>query len=179
MNPIQRLFDLILRFVRDLVTALVGGVLRSPVTALEHARPELDIHQAQPSDVVDVRHAVLRPGRERTTAIWPPDTEVGTRHWVAEHSGRTIAVLSVMEAPSPSNPNDTLQLRGMAVRQEWQGKGVGAALLSAVMREVNAPMWCNARHIAIPFYERSGWTVTSETFEVEGIGPHKRMRWQP
>ena len=179
MNPIQRLFDLILRFVRDLVSALVGGVLRAPVTAMEQARPELDVREARPSEVVDVRHAILRPGRERTTAIWPADSEPGTRHWIAQHKGRTIAVLSVMQADSPDDPPDTLQLRGMAVREEWQGKRVGAALLSAVMTEINAPMWCNARRSAIPFYERSGWTVTSETFEVEGIGPHKRMRWQP
>lgn len=177
MNPFQRLFDALLRFVRDLVTALVSGVLRAPVTALENAVPEIEVREAKASEVVDVRHAVLRAGRPRTDAIWPGDDE--GRHWIARHRDRTIGVVTVMPRPHPADGRPGQQLRGMAVLEDWQGKGIGSALLAAVHRDLAEPMWCNARIRAVSFYERHGWSVTSETFDIEGVGPHRRMQWSP
>ncbi len=36
-------------------------------------------------------------------------------------------------------------------------------------------MWCNARSGARTFYERAGFCVEGEEFEIAGIGPHFLM----
>jgi GNAT superfamily N-acetyltransferase len=73
-----------------------------------------------------------------------------------------------------------MQLRGMAVDATAQRSGIGSALLEfaeAHLRAVGGTdyRWCNARVRAIPFYERHGWRVVSEEFEIPEVGPHQRM----
>jgi hypothetical protein len=36
-------------------------------------------------------------------------------------------------------------------------------------------VWCNARSPARGFYEREGFTIEGDTFEIAGIGPHFLM----
>ena len=40
-------------------------------------------------------------------------------------------------------------------------------------------LWCNARLHAVGFYERQGWKVEGDEFDVPDIGPHFVMRWNP
>ena len=67
----------------------------------------------------------------------------------------------------------------MAVDVEHRSAGVGRRLLELIEQVVEKSpaqlMWCNARVPAIGFYQRMGWTVVSEEFEVPTAGPHKRM----
>lgn len=182
MNPIQRLFQAILEIVSGLVRALLGGMAAAPVTAATRAIEGVDIRRGAPSEVIDVRHAVLRQGRPRTTAIFDGDDHAKTRHWIAKHGGEVIGVVSVMPAPFPdetatlpfSHPPG-LQLRGMATRPSWRGKGVGVALLKAVEAEVGEALWCNARTSASGFYAAHGWEAAGPPFEIPEVGPHVRM----
>lgn len=141
----------------------------------------MGVRRAEPGEVVDIRHRVLREGRPRPTAIFDGDDAPDTRHWVATHDGRVVGVVTVLrrDEPDAGETAPRWQLRGMAVLPEWQGSGVGAALLDQTHREVDAPMWCNARAGVVDFYGRHGWTAHGEPFEVEPIGPHRRMRWSP
>ena len=66
----------------------------------------------------------------------------------------------------------------------WSRAGVGAQLLLALehwVREPESPtrlLWCNARVPAVPFYQKHGWQVVSEPFEVPTAGPHVKMiKW--
>lgn len=73
------------------------------------------------------------------------------------------------------------QLRGMATGAASQGKGLGGTLIKfatedAQKEEFSRIFWCNARVVAVPFYERNGWKVISGEFDVPGIGPHYKMR---
>ena len=36
-------------------------------------------------------------------------------------------------------------------------------------------VWCTSRVEVIPFYEKQGWQVASDLFQVVGVGPHKMM----
>lgn len=138
----------------------------------------LRIRRADASEVVDLRHEVLRAGRPREEAVWDGDEAPSTRHWLALDRDQPVGVVSVFEAPEPGG-EAAWQLRGMAVRAMRRDGGVGGAMLEAVHAEVAAPMWCKARERAVPFYARHGWQVTGERFEIAGIGPHFPMRWSP
>lgn len=135
------------------------------------------------ADVLALRARVLRPEKPMDTAIWPCDAQPDTRHWAARRGGVVVAVATVAREPLPGDRSLTSavglsahdQLRGMAVAPELQGTGVGRALLDVVLADVAAPVWCNARQRAIPFYQRAGFRIVSETFDIAGIGPHERM----
>ena len=65
------------------------------------------------------------------------------------------------------------------IGRPWVGRGAGSAVLAALIdyaREQGAErIWCNARIAARTLYERAGFVVASEEFEIKGVGPHYRM----
>jgi ribosomal protein S18 acetylase RimI-like enzyme len=72
------------------------------------------------------------------------------------------------------------RVRGMATKPARRGRGAGTAVLRALLdhaREEQArAVWCQARTTALGLYERAGFEVDSEEFELPEIGPHVRMR---
>lgn len=73
------------------------------------------------------------------------------------------------------------RLRAMAVDDSLQGLGIGRRLLDEGVKAVRAEdpdatrFWCNARDGATEFYRSAGWTIDSERFQMEGVGPHYKM----
>lgn len=173
------------RFVQlglDLVAQLVRGLLGAPATAAARAVSDVTVRQGDAREVLDVRHEVLRKGRPRDTAVFSGDDDPSTRHWVAVQADRVVGVVSVMAADAPDwveGAAPAWQLRGMAVLPGLRGEGVGKQLLAGVHRDVDEPMWCNARASAEGFYLSHGWTPHGELFDVPPIGPHRRMSWRP
>ena len=71
-----------------------------------------------------------------------------------------------------------VKLERFAVLQDYRGKGLGTALVQAVLRDVprTLPVYLNAQMEAVPFYEQLGFQREGETFweaEIE----HQRMKW--
>jgi len=140
--------------------------------------PQTHIRRAAASEVIDLRHAVLRAGLPRETATFPGDDDAAARHFVAEQDGRIVATLTLHL--NRWGDQAAWQLRGMAVEPALQGSGIGAQLLLAAERSVldDSPthqLWCNARVPAVRFYEKHGWTVVSDPFDVPTAGPHVKM----
>lgn len=139
-----------------------------------------------------LRDSVLRPDVARpvdwpgldgpdaaTFAVFPRPTAatVGAGSTAAE----PIVTVSVVPAfcrwrPEAARP---WQLRAMATATGHQGRGVGALAVAAVVDHVRGGggdlLWCNARINARTFYERAGFSVEGEQFDVAGIGPHLPM----
>ena len=69
----------------------------------------------------------------------------------------------------------------MAVMRDWRGRGVGRALLAAILTTArNAGLdavFLHAQIDAIPFYERSGFVAEGDIFMDAGI-PHRTMHRQ-
>ena len=139
--------------------------------------PHIHVRAAAPTEVIDLRHAVLRAGLPRKTAIFDGDDLPTSRHFVATSNGRIIGCVTLVLSEWEGQP--AYQLRGMAVEPSLQRLGVGRKLLKAVDDFIRATdikhLWCNARTPAVPFYERHGWTIASDEFVVPTAGPHFRM----
>lgn len=129
--------------------------------------------------LLDLRHEVLREGRPKETAHFTGDDDPGTTHWGAYEGDRLVGCASLMRAPCPDKSDVQFQLRGMAVSAEFRGQGYGRALLEVMTRALDLPIWCNARSAAVGFYASQGWKECSSTFNIEGVGPHRRMIYQP
>lgn len=117
-----------------------------------------------------VRRQVLRDGNPDSVVEFPGDDAPGALHLGAfdPATDELVGVATFFPSPYDDRP-DAYQLRGMAVVPEWQGRGVGAALLSegvARLRTMGVPLvWANGRDVAIGFYERHGWKVVGDGFE--------------
>ena len=124
-----------------------------------------------------LRHAVLRPDLPAESACFPGDDAAATIHLAARAGGQVIGCASFMPSEFAGAP--AWQLRGMATAPGWRGRGVGARLLAhaddLLADEPVRLLWCNARVTAIGFYERQGWQVVSEEFDIPTAGPHRRM----
>lgn len=132
------------------------------------------VRHANVDEVVPLRMRVLRQGMPEEASRWSGDDEPETVHYAAVADDVIVGIATILRRPCPEG-GPTRQLRGMAVAPEQQGSGVGAAILAAATREIGEPMWCNARATAVAFYERLGWRVTSEPFDIPAAGPHRRM----
>jgi len=68
----------------------------------------------------------------------------------------------------------------MAVLREWRGRGVGSALLRALMEAGRQrgfeKMILAAQIQAMPFYEKAGFVAQGGIFDDAGI-PHRNMVW--
>jgi len=71
-----------------------------------------------------------------------------------------------------------LKMRQVAVHPNHSGRGFGAKLVAyceRYARTEGAPkLYCHAREVARPFYEKCGWKVEGEVFTEVGI-PHYLM----
>lgn len=143
----------------------------------------LRLDAADAAIILALRTRVLRPHfKAGQLAHFEGDELPDTHHFAAWHGEQVVGVLSIFLEPMPGRLGDAWQLRGMAVAPELQGCGVGGRLLEhaltrqALTRPDISLVWCNARLSALDFYKRHGFEIASPRFEIEGVGPHHRMR---
>jgi GNAT superfamily N-acetyltransferase len=130
-----------------------------------------------------LRKSVLRPHEPLEGPMYPLEEDPATAHFAALADGRVLAVGSVMADGHPHEPaSGDWRVRGMATLPEWRGQGLGARVLDSLeahAREEEARrLWCNARIGARSFYERAGWLVEGDEYEIPGIGMHLLMSRQ-
>jgi predicted GNAT family N-acyltransferase len=135
------------------------------------------------AELIDLRHRVLRAGLPREQAMFPGDDLPGSFHFGA-FTEANLCVGCASFHLSTWEDQPAYQLRGMATEPAWKGKGVGTQVLTLGVQTIKATspiqvFWCNARLIAIPFYEKLGWKIVSERFEIPTAGPHHRMLLTP
>jgi len=130
-------------------------------------------------DTLDLRSKILRNGLPLEDCIFPTDEIEGAFHLGCFVDGKLVSVASFF--PNHYKDRKTLgyQLRGMATAKEFAGKGYGSHLVDFAVIQLNATkasyLWCNARTSAIEFYKKKGFELSSEEFEIEGVGPHFEM----
>jgi GNAT superfamily N-acetyltransferase len=142
-------------------------------------RPFPFIRRASAEEIFDLRHAVLRHGLPRETAIFPGDDATTARHYAAIAGDRIIGCATLHL--NQWNGRPAWQLRGMATDPDFRGVGTGSALIdffeAEILSDPTAPrqLWCNARVPAAGFYQKLGWQIESEVFDIPTAGPHVKM----
>ncbi len=146
----------------------------------------IEIVELSAAQTFSLRAAVLRAGIPVEQVNFHDNNPPGSRHFGAFAEGELVGAGYI--SPN-SEPNDIdsegatpggWQLRGMSVSENQRGRGIGRAIVLRCIeaaREENAPvLWCNARVRAVELYRREGFIGVGEVFEIQGIGPHLRMR---
>jgi len=140
-----------------------------------------EIRRITAEETIPLRHAILRAGLPRETAIFPGDEAKTSLHFGAFADGQLVGVATMHFVPLLDRPDfdAAYQVRGMATAPEARGLGAGRALVEACIaaaRDAGAQwLWCNARTPAAGFYARHGFKTTGGVFEVHTAGPHVRM----
>ncbi len=86
-----------------------------------------------------------------------------------------IGVISIFENKNPLFlAEKQFQIRGMAVLEEHQKKGFGADLVNYAEYFIKTQkadlIWFNARINAVGFYEKLGYKIIGDAFEIESVG---------
>ena len=148
-----------------------------------------------------VRQRVLRPHQSPDASRYPADDDALALHvgvflrggeeadtaeprlgQAPRESDRGVAPPGDVVAGGSVFPGDGWRIRGMATDPAHQGRGLGTAVLRALVDGVAARgggrLWCNARTTAAPFYEARGFEAEGGVFDLPPIGPHVVMARQ-
>jgi GNAT superfamily N-acetyltransferase len=135
---------------------------------------EIEVREISLAETRNLRREVLRPysSLEELASHEP----AGSIAFGAFDGDELVAVGIV--GRDGEAPGDW-RVRGMATTPRARGRGAASGVLQALVHHAGAHgatrVWCNARIRARTLYERVGFVVASEEFELADIGPHYRM----
>jgi GNAT superfamily N-acetyltransferase len=143
------------------------------------------VEQVRVELVRPLRLAVLRPGWAPESVVYPEDDAPSATHFAAWRDYLVAGTLSLYAEPPPVDVDvergRAWRMRGVAVRDDVRGGGVGRALVVAAEEFARTQrgevIWCNGRVSAQPFYERLGYQPWGDVFDSVGI-PHVVL-WRP
>lgn len=133
------------------------------------------------SETRGLRHKVLwqhLPSSEVCTI--DIDTDCDAFHVGVFYDDTLISIGSFFRVASPRLSHDSqYRLRAMATDSSFRRMHAGAELIAfgcqeLIKRGVDV-LWCDARLLAVPFYESIGFSKFDDVYEVPKIGPHHFM----
>jgi len=141
---------------------------------------KVNIRKVDAEKVRPLRHSELRKGQDFSTTSYLEDYEVDTFHMACIVDEKIVTCASFYPEKSIKIISDNAyRLRGMATASNFQRKGYATDLMIESFKELKEKgtdlLWCNARLVAVSFYESLGFKITGELFNIEGIGPHYYM----
>ena len=137
----------------------------------------MEVKQIDAKDTYPLRNKILRPNQTIEDCQYPGDEDDGSFHLGAYVDDKLVSVASFyIDRHKDIDDEFQYRLRGMATEVEHRGNGFSLALLQTAIPLIEKNnihvLWCNARTKALGFYEKVGFSVMSDEFEIEGIGPH-------
>lgn len=138
------------------------------------------VKQISLKDTYPVRHKILRKGKPIETCYFDGDNDINTFHLGLFFEFEIIGIVSYMKNTNNEfSESKQHQLRGMAILEEYQGKGLGELLVKSgeVLLKQNkcSLIWLNSRIKAVNFYKRQGYSIKGNYFEIKDIGTHYLM----
>ena len=86
-----------------------------------------------------------------------------------------VGIVSLLPEKNEAVPHYPWRLRGMAVKNELRGQGVGKQLLAILLEKVQEGVWCTARKDVQDFYVQNGFEIFGDAFVMNDM-PHVYMR---
>ncbi|MBP1839337.1 GNAT family N-acetyltransferase [Formosa algae] len=131
-------------------------------------------------DTYAVRHPVLRPGRPIEDCVFDNDEHPNTFHLGLFLNTMLVGVVTYMKTKKDEfTSEEQYQLRGMAVLENYQGLQFGKLLVNkgeAIIKEKHGDLiWLNAREIALHFYNKCGYEIIGDPFNIPKVGKHYMM----
>lgn len=138
------------------------------------------IKQIPSQETFAIRLPVLRPGKPTESCIFEGDDLPTTVHFGIYDGENIVGIVSVFEEKTPLLiQQKQFQLRGMAILDSYQKKGLGEHLVKAaeeyITNKKGEAIWFNAREIAVGFYNKMGYEIIGEPFTISDIGIHYVM----
>ena len=132
------------------------------------------------TQTLPLRKRVLKPFLSEAECVNPGDDLPTTFQFGLVHNNQIVSIATFIQEPFAELPAAfPYRLRGMASDKRYQGQGFGREVLLyglESLRQTNCDLvWCNAREIAFPFYEKLGFSYLGPLFDIKDIGPHKVM----
>jgi ribosomal protein S18 acetylase RimI-like enzyme len=131
-----------------------------------------------------LRFKVLWPHKANVeSCVIDIDNRSDALHIGAFQAGRLISIASLFQMDNQNLPHKKqYRLRAMASDPEFRGAGAGREVVLfaiALLQEKGYDiLWCDARKVALGFYEKLGFEILSEWYDVPQIGPHKLMAYE-
>ena len=127
-----------------------------------------------------VRKPVLRPHQPLESCHFEGDNLPSTTHFGFYDDENMVGIVSTFEKINENwKIKCQMQVRGMAILENFQKKGIGEQLMNEVINLANEKkvevIWFNARKNAVPFYEKLGFHIKGTAFEIETVGTHYLM----
>jgi GNAT superfamily N-acetyltransferase len=139
----------------------------------------LSIKTTEASAILKVRLDILRKGMTLEDCHFSGDNDPESIHFAAFDINKIIGCCTLTVNPQSVINDSYYQLRGMAVLEDYQGSGIGQKLLHAAESKLielgKNVLWFNARTSAVGFYQKYGYQILGNEFEIEGVGPHYKM----
>ena len=135
------------------------------------------IQKIRAIETFSVRHPVLRAGKPIEDCRFDGDDLETTTHFGLFLENILIGVISIFKMQNQLfSAKKQFQIRGMAVLEDYQKKGFGAALVQHVEHYLESRnetiIWFNARISAVGFYEKLGYQIIGDAFNIGDIGKH-------
>lgn len=107
----------------------------------------------------------------------PSELDKSAEHYVAICDGEIVATARLREDPPGSQ-----KIESMAVKRDYRGRNIGLGLTMCIVRAAQAKqagrIWIQAQSYAAGFYERSGFQVIGDEYDLYDLGiPHVTMEF--
>jgi predicted GNAT family N-acyltransferase len=134
---------------------------------------QISVSSPKYQEVWDLREEILRKPLGLSLKNEDLSRDKINKIFISEYEGRVIGCVFMQPLDT-----DEIQLRAMAVYNEWQGKGIGRQLVLAgeaySAQNGFKKVILHARKVALGFYRSLGYAVTGDEFTEVGI-PHFMM----
>ncbi|WP_281323280.1 GNAT family N-acetyltransferase [Flavobacterium aestivum] len=131
-------------------------------------------------ETYSVRQPVLRKGKPLSSCQFDGDELKSTQHFGFFIDTELAGIISLYKKNNDNfSSSNQYQIRGMAVLDQFQKKGIGAKLVlfcEDYCKEIHVDLiWFNARTSAVGFYEKLGFHKIGLPFEIKEVGEHSLM----
>jgi predicted GNAT family N-acyltransferase len=138
----------------------------------------IKLQQITTKEAILVRAPILRKNQPPEWASIKEDENLDTIH-IGGFNNKLIIATATIYPENRGNNTHEWRLRGMAVLENYQSKGIGEQLLNSCFKIIKSQhgkiLWCNARIKAVNFYKKCGLIICSNKFNIPSIGPHFQM----